>query len=250
MENVKKKKILIAVLSFNEATNIERTLKDLNDNNFGFDIVVIDDGSYDQTATICKNLNVPVVSHCVNSGNYSNAAMTYFLYAYRNNYDVLCQFDGDGQHVASELHKIINPILNNETDVMIGSRFLEKEGFQSYFVRRLGIRLFSYIDSKITKQPLTDVTSGFRSYSKKVIYFFGHCFKQELYDNTSQFLILTHLGGGRISEVPIVMRPRVSGTSIFNIWKSISFPLKGLFIVAGCLLQKKIIKGKIQKYES
>lgn len=244
-----KPKILIAVLSFNEAVNIETTLNDLKKYNFGYNIVVIDDGSNDKTADIAKKNGVPVVSHCINSGNYSNAAMTYFLYAYRNGYDILCQFDGDGQHQAEQLSQIINPVAEGKFDVVIGSRFLEKKGFQSFFLRRIGITLFSQIDTKITGTRLTDVTSGFRSYSKKVITFFGHVYKQELYDNTSQFLLITHYTGGKIAEVPIEMRARQGGTSLFNIWKSMTFPLKGVVIVLGCVLQKNILKGKLFKYE-
>ncbi len=86
-----------------------------------------------KTAAIAKKHGVPVVSHCINSGNYSNAAMSYFLYAYRNNYDILCQFDGDGQHQASQLEKLVSPVMRGEFDVVIGSRFLEKKGFQSFF---------------------------------------------------------------------------------------------------------------------
>ncbi len=239
-----KPKVLIAVLSFNEAVNIEFTLKDLSNHNFGYDIVVIDDGSNDKTAAIAKLHGIPVVSHCINSGNYSNAAMTYFLYAYRNGYDVLCQFDGDGQHSAAQLKSIVNPILAGSSDVVIGSRFIEKKGFQSFFLRRVGIAMFSKIDSNITGTNLTDVTSGFRSYSRKVIHFFGHTYKQELYDNTSQFLLITHYIGGKISEVPIEMRPRQGGASLFDIWKSITFPLKGLVIVLGCILQKEKLRGK------
>lgn len=243
------KRILVAVLSFNEARNIEKTLKDLSDHNCGFDIVVIDDGSNDKTAAICKALAIPVVSHCVNAGNYSNAAMTYFLYAFRNDYDVLCQFDGDGQHIASELPKILEPVCAGEADVMIGSRFLDRVGFQSYFFRRIGIRTFSVIDSYIIGNKLTDVTSGFRSYNKKVITFFGHVYKQELYDNTSQFLLLTHFIGGKIRETAIRMRPREHGTSVFNLWKSVTFPLKGIFIVLGCLVQRNLIANKSKNYE-
>lgn len=245
----KKQKILIAVLSFNEAVNIEATLNDLKKHNFGYDIVVIDDGSNDRTADIARKNGVPVVSHCINSGNYSNAAMTYFLYAYRNGYDILCQFDGDGQHQAAQLNKIIDPVKNGELDVVIGSRFLEGKGFQSFFLRRIGISMFSKIDSKITETRLTDVTSGFRSYSRKVITFFGHVYKQELYDNTSQFLLITHYTGGKMGEVPIEMRARQGGTSLFNIWKSVTFPLKGLVIVLGCILQQQLLKGKLLKYE-
>jgi glycosyltransferase involved in cell wall biosynthesis len=243
------KSILIAVLSFNEEANIERTLEDLKEHNFGYDVVVIDDGSNDRTGRICQRMGVPVVSHCINSGNYSNAAMTYFLYAYRNGYDVLCQFDGDGQHTASELPKILGPVLEGLADVVIGSRFLQQAGFKSFFARRMGIRLFSWIDSRVLGHPLTDVTSGFRSYSRKMIEFFGHHYKQELYDNTSQFLLTAHFIGARIEEVSTVMRPRQAGKSLFSPWKAATFPLKGALAILGCLLERGSLRKKAREYE-
>ncbi len=236
----RKPRILISVISYNEEANIANTLKDLKENNFGYDVIVIDDGSNDNTARICSQYGVEVVSHCINSGSYSNTAMTYYLYAYRNNYDILCQFDGDGQHLATELPKIIGPVREGLCDCAIGSRFLLKEGFQSFFFRRIGIRLFSVIDSYILGKRITDCTSGFRAYNRRIIEFYGREFKQELHDNINQFLILTHYIGARIVEVPVVMQTRKFGkSSAFNIWNSLFFPLKGLAVILACFLQRE-----------
>lgn len=153
-------KTLVAVIAYNEGQNISNVIKDLVDHNIGYDIVVIDNASTDHTTQVCKQKNIKVITHIVNTGGSFGTVMTYFRYAYENNYDILCQFDGDGQHMASELPKIINPVANNEADYMIGSRFLEKEGFQSYFFRRMGIRFFGLLDSIIIGHHVTDVTSG------------------------------------------------------------------------------------------
>lgn len=235
-------KILIAVIAYNEEKNIRATLQDLIDHNFGYDIVLIDNGSLDGTVKAAAEMGVPCVSHFINSGASSGTLMTYFNYAYGNGYDILCQFDGDGQHIASELPKIVDPIVNGEADYVIGSRFITGEGFQSYAVRRLGIRIFAIIDSMILRMKVTDITSGARAYNKNVIEFFGRKYRHEVYD-TNQLLLLSYFAGARIKEVPVVMKEREHGTSEFNVINALGFPVKGLINIVGTLLQKPNIKG-------
>ena len=234
-------KILVAVIAFNEAGNIATTIRDLQDNNIGYDIVVIDNGSYDDTVAIAQKMGVKCIRHCVNSGGSNGTAVSYFLYAYQQGYDILCQFDGDGQHQASELKKILSPVVAGEADCVIGSRFLEREGFQSYFFRRLGIRLFSFLLSKMTKLQFTDITSGFRAYGPKVIRFYGHQYQNAIYDNMNQFLLLAYYSGAVIKEVPVVMKARAHGTSEFNWWNGVMFPVKGIVTLLACYLQRKRI---------
>jgi len=230
-------KILVAVIAYDEEENIAATLRDVKEHNFGYDVVVINDGSTDRTLEICRDTGFQVLLHCVNSGSFG-AVRTYFLYAYLNGYDVLCQFDGDGQHVASELQKIVLPIQSEEADYVIGSRFIEKEGFQSTFVRRMGIRLFCGLHSKIIGQRVTDSTSGFRAYSRKVIELFGRAYPHEIHD-TVQLLLLTYYNGGRILEVPVKMRPRQHGVSEYSGFASAGFLIKGMVNTIGSFLQRK-----------
>lgn len=235
------KKVLIAVIAYNEEKNLAHTIKDLKENGPRADIVVIDNGSTDGTKEAALASGVPVVSHCVNSGGSMGTVLSYFLYAHRNKYDCLCQFDGDGQHVASELHKIIEPVLEGKADYVIGSRFLAKEGFQSYFFRRLGIRLFAWMDSLFVGQRLTDVTSGFRAYGPRVIGLFAKYHRHELSD-TNQLLLLSHYAGAKILEVPVVMRARQHGISEFRSMAALTFPLKGVMNILGCVLQRKRLR--------
>jgi hypothetical protein len=124
---------------------------------------------------------------------------------------------------------------------VIGSRFLQKEGFQSHFFRRIGIRLFAILDSMVVGQRLTDVTSGFRAYSPRVVDFFARYHRHELSD-TNQLLLLSHFAGARILEVPVVMRSRQYGVSEFQSMAAIWFPLKGLVNILGCLVQRRRIR--------
>jgi glycosyltransferase involved in cell wall biosynthesis len=236
-------KILVSVISYNEEANIEATLRDLAANNLGFDVVVIDNGSSDRTSKICERVKVPVVRHCVNTGSSVSTLLSYFQYAYAKDYDVLCQFDADGQHVAAELLKIIDPVVAGEGDVVIGSRFIERAGYQSTPTRRIGIWLFSRLFSYVTGRRLTDITSGFRAYSRAVIEFFGHTYRDPIYDSMSQFLLVAFFAGLRVHEVPVRMQPRQFGQSEFNVWNAVAFPVKGLMIFAACLLQRRRIIG-------
>ncbi len=235
-------KTLVAVIAYNEERNIRSTLEDLRAHHSGFDVVVIDNGSADGTVALCRALGVRVVAHCINAGGAMGTVTTYFRYAWEEGYDCLCQFDGDGQHLARELPKICAPIRDDAADYVIGSRFLEGKGFQSTFARRLGIGLFSRLDSFIMGQPVTDVTSGFRAYSRKVIEFFARAYPFELHD-TNQLLLASHFAGARVLEVPVEMRERMHGVSEFDLITSFTYPFVGAVNIAGVWLQR----GRIRK---
>jgi glycosyltransferase involved in cell wall biosynthesis len=236
-------KILISVISYNEEANIEATLRDLLDHNFGYDVVVIDNGSNDRSREICKRLGVHVIRHCVNTGSSVSTLLSYFTYAWVVSYDVLCQFDADGQHSATELPKIIAPLRRGEADCVIGSRFIEKAGYQSSAVRRIGIRLFSRLFTGITGRRVTDITSGFRAFGPQAIEFFGQTYRDPIYDSINQFLLVAHFAGLRIAEVPVTMRPREFGRSEFDVVKAIAFPIKGIMTIIACLLQRRRIRA-------
>jgi glycosyltransferase involved in cell wall biosynthesis len=234
-------KTLIAVIAYNEEQNIRATLDDLRKHDFGYDVVVIDNGSADNTVAVCRSLGVRVLPHCVNAGGAMGTVTSYFRYAWLEGYDCLCQFDGDGQHVASELPKICQPIEAGQADYVIGSRFLEGKGFQSTTTRRLGIQIFSWLDSLIMGQRVTDVTSGFRAYNRSVMDFFARAYPYELHD-TNQLLLASHFSGARILEVPVQMRERRHGVSEFNLLNSLVYPFLGVVNIAGVWLQRRQIR--------
>lgn len=231
-------KILIAVIAYDEENNLPDTIRDLKDNNFGYDVLVVDNGSQDNTVEFCRKANVDYISHCINSGSPYGCVTSYFLYAYRNNYDIICQFDGDGQHSAKDIKKIVEPIIKKHANYVVGSRFLSGQGFKSTFMRRIGIRIFSYMNSLIVKHKLTDATSGFKAYDRKVIKFFTKNYKHEIYD-INQMLLLAHYASADIVEVPVTMKERRYGVSNFNFINSLKFPINGVINILGCILHKK-----------
>ena len=225
------------MVAYNEASNLERVLGELREH-VRHDVVVIDNGSTDATRDIAARLGVACVSHCVNTGSSMGTVKTYFHYAHAFGYDVLCQFDGDGQHDAAGISRVMAPVLEGRADYVIGSRFLEHRGYQSSALRRVGIRLFSGLASRLVGAELTDVTSGFRAYGRRVIELFARHYPYELYD-TSQLLLLAHYAGARIAEVPVEMRPRRSGRSEFDAARASFYPLLGILDIAAILMQKK-----------
>ena len=239
-------KILIAIIAFNEEGNILNAINELKASENNYDIVVIDNCSFDNTYKVCKDSGVKTLKHYINVG-INGTWKTYFNYAYENDYDILCQYDSDGQHIATELRKIIEPIINNEADYVIGSRFINNEGFQSYFIRRIGINIFSTILSFLIEKRVKDVTSGFIAFNRKVIDFFALYYKHEI----DQTMLLSYYAGARIMEIPVKMRERSHGKSFFNIMNALIFPFKSLVSILGIrLIKRTIIKEWTNKYES
>jgi glycosyltransferase involved in cell wall biosynthesis len=233
-------KILTVISNYNEEKAIEKTINDfLESNDIQSDLLVIDNCSTDNSVKIIKSTGVEYLVHPVNTGGSAGVIKTAFSYAYYHDYDIYCHMDGDNQHIASELKELVKPIIDGKDyDFIIGSRYIKKEGFQSTFVRRLGIKLFSKILTTITRTKLTDITSGFRAYNKQAITYFGKKVKHEM-EASVQMLLMAHFAGLKMHEVPVKMRPRVTGRSEINIVNAFKFPLYGLISLIGTLIQKR-----------
>lgn len=230
-------KILLVISNFNEEGAIRETILDARKNStIQSDILVIDNCSSDNSLEIVKELNVDYIKHPVNTGGSAGVIKTAFAYAYYHNYDIYCHMDGDNQHMASELNKIVEPLLQNEADVVTGSRFINKKGFQSSITRRLGIILFSKLISLVTKSKFTDITSGFRAYNKKAIKFFATQFKQEI-ETITQLELVMYYGGLKSKDVPVLMKPRTTGKSEINFINAVKFPVYNFVSLIGTLIQ-------------
>ena len=184
-----------------------------------------------------KASGVDYLVHPVNTGGSAGVIKTALFYSYYHNYDIYCHMDGDNQHCAAELEKLVQPLIDNESDIVIGSRFIEKKGFQSHFLRRSGIRFFSKILSNKTKHKLTDITSGFRAYNKNAIEYFALKYKHEI-EASVQMLLIASFSGLIIKEVPVIMKPRKTGKSEIHLINALKFPIYGTISLIGTLLQK------------
>jgi len=235
-------KILTVISNFNEEKSIERCLLDFNENaTIESDLLVIDNASTDQSINLIKKRKVAFLQHPVNTGGSSGVIKTALLYSCMYEYDVYCHLDGDCQHNADELATLIQPIIDKKANIVVGSRFLHKKGFQSFFIRRLGIFSYSYIVSRIAGQKITDLTSGFRAYDKKAIRFFAKQYQHE-FDPCIQMLLIASFAGLILKEVPVRMNPRCAGRSEIGIIQAFKFPILGAMHIIGIILQKNNIR--------
>ena len=229
-------RILIAIIAYNEAKNLTMVFDDLRQHNFGYDILLVDNSSSDDTARIADEYGIEYISHCVNTGAAAGTVRAFMMYAYRNRYDIVVQFDGDGQHSAACIKDQIEPITAGRADFVIGSRFLAKGGFKSYAIRRAGIRLLSAIARMITGFGFTDLTSGARAFSRSIIDFISLKYHHQIYDSL-QMVLLGHYCGARFSEVPVIMKPRIHGKSSFNAGNSLIWMLKSFINGLGVMVK-------------
>jgi len=191
-------KITVGIPAYNEEKNIAKIIVGLK--KIADQIIVCDDGSTDLTSRIAESLGVTVIKHPKNVG-YGSAIRSIFLKAREINAECLVTIDADGQHRVEDVNKVINQISNGESDIVIGSRFLDESGKEVPNYRKVGIKVITKLTNATIKKQLTDSQSGFRAYSKKVL---NELDLSELGMGIStEILIKASSKNFRISEVPI-----------------------------------------------
>jgi glycosyltransferase involved in cell wall biosynthesis len=159
-----------------------------------------------------------------------------YLYAERNGYDIAVQFDGDGQHLASEIKKLLEPLEANRADLVVGSRFMTAGGYKAPVFRKMGIGIFSFVLSSIMGTTVTDSTSGFRAVNRRVIEFFANTYPDDYPE--VEALVLLHKAGMRMAEVPTTMRERTGGRSSITPIRSVYYMTKVLMAIFIDLMKK------------
>ncbi|MDY2606524.1 MAG: glycosyltransferase family 2 protein [Lachnospiraceae bacterium] len=221
-ESIKLRKLVI-IPAYNESASIVNTVNDIKKNAPDFDYVVINDHSKDNTLQVCKDAGLNVIDLPLNLG-IGGAVQTGYLYACQNGYDIAVQFDGDGQHDAKYLNEMAETLVKEQADMVIGSRFIEKEGFQSSFTRRLGIRYFTFLIKLLTGQKITDPTSGYRMCNRKIIELFAGNYPKDYPEpETTTWILRKKL---KVLEIPVIMRAREEGVSSISFKKSFYYMFK------------------------
>lgn len=216
-------KKLIIIPAYNEEESIRQTVEDIKKNAQEFDYIVINDCSNDSTAQICKENDFDYINLPINLG-IGGAVQTGYRYAYENGYDMAVQVDGDGQHDVAFLKKMAEIMEQNNIDMVIGSRYIEKQGFQSSFMRRVGINYFSWLIYIISKVRITDPTSGLRMVGRNVLELFAKDYPKDYPEPETTVAMLRR--GMKVVEIPVVMRERQGGQSSIRAWKSIYYMVK------------------------
>lgn len=242
MTILEQKKICIIIPCYNESAAIPSVFRQLQENVPGARFLFVNDASSDGTEEVLRSLpaeNVTVLSLPVNLG-IGGAVQTGLIFAEENGFDFAVKFDGDGQHLASEIQDILAPVLAGEADLVVGSRFLNpKYGFKSTFMRRIGIRVFRVLSQLLTGHGITDNTSGFRAYSKRALRFAARYYPSFDYPEPEEVILFLR-NGYTVKEVPVAMAERAGGKSSINHFKAVYYMIKVTFSVLMAAMRPKI----------
>lgn len=241
-------KVLIIIPAYNEEENIAEVIEHLTsllmtgtlDAYLSVDYLIINDGSRDSTLEICDKRHFQYLNLPINLG-IGGAVQAGYVYAARNDYDIAVQMDGDGQHDIAYLGDMLKPLLEDEADIVIGSRFLEKEGFQSSITRRMGIKILSLLIRLTTGKKIMDVTSGYRAVNKRFIRIYANDYPTDYPEPEAIVTAIMHKG--RIMEVPVQMRAREGGSSSITFKKSVYYMIKVTLAILVCRLSYGIRRG-------
>lgn len=219
-------KILLIIPAYNEEKNILKVYKNIirhnKANGTNYDVIVINDGSKDKTSQICKENKIPTINLIHNLG-IGGAVQTGYKYALEHDYDIAVQLDGDGQHSVNSIKSLVEPIIDDKADFVLGSRFIDnsKGNFKSSFSRRIGITIISWFIKLVTGRKIYDTTSGFRACNSEIIKMFANNYPTEYPEpiTNTQLLKMKY----RFKEVHAEMKEREAGKSSIHSWKNLYY---------------------------
>jgi glycosyltransferase involved in cell wall biosynthesis len=227
---------LVIVPAYNEERSIRSVVERVRRQSPGFDVVVIDDGSTDCTAQIAEDVGARVLRHPFNLG-IGGAVQSGYRYAFDEGYELAVQVDGDGQHDPAEIERLMSAMGAEEVDMVYGSRFLEDSGYRAPAGRRLGIRLFSLVLSKIVRQTVTDPTSGFRLCNRRAIELFARDYPHDYPE--VEAILMVHAHQLRMREVAVRMQERQGGRSSITSIESAYYMIKVLLAIFVGLFRRR-----------
>ena len=236
MTVISKENLLVIVPAFNEAGSIEEVLVELK--SFGYNVLVVSDGSKDATPDIARALSVRVLELPLNLG-VGGALRAGFRYAVKEKYAAVVQVDADGQHPADQIKDLITAANINQADLVIGSRFLSAgTSMEVGVTRRLVMRVLARSSSRATGINITDTTSGFRIICEPLLTKFAMTFPTNYLGDTYEAVVAAGRSGYKVIEIPAALRERTSGASTASIAQSVRFTVKGLVVAALRLHQR------------
>ncbi len=217
-------RVLIIIPALNEAETIVSVVEALKREAPGCDILVVDDGSTDNTAAIVESLDgVKLIKLPYNLG-IGGAMQTGYKYALRNGYDIAVQCDGDGQHPADRVKDLVSHVEAGDADIIIGSRYVADTGYAPSVSRRVGKSILSRAVDAIVGGGITDTTSGFRAVNRRVIQLFAQHYPEDYPE--PETLVILHKAGFKAAETAVVMRPRQGGRTSISPRRAAYYMLK------------------------
>lgn len=228
-------KVLLLIPAYNEQESLPLVLPNLIKNFPKYDFIVLNDGSVDNTYSVAKQLGANVIDLCINQG-LGAALQPGFKYGLDHGYDYFIQFDSDGQHLPEYIDKLLTQA-EQGTDIVIGSRFLEKTTYNQTFLRALGGKWLSFLLRVVTGKKITDPTSGMRVYNRKIA---QQMIKLDNMPLESDFLTMAIRSGYKISEVHVEMVERVAGETYFSPFKAIKFMFVQTVSIVASITNKEL----------
>lgn len=228
-------KKLVIIPAYNEEKSLERTIKDIKENAPEFDYIIVNDCSTDETLELCREKRFSYLNLPVNLG-IGGAVQTGYRYAYYHGYDIAVQFDGDGQHDASFLNQMAEVLNKTGADMVIGSRFIDKKGFQSSVLRRMGIKYFSILIKILTGKIITDPTSGMRMINRKLLKKFTEEYPKDYPEPESVVTALSEKY--KVTEIPVIMNEREAGVSSISLRSGVYYMIKVSFAIIVARMKK------------
>jgi glycosyltransferase involved in cell wall biosynthesis len=230
---------LAVVPARNEEEAVGRVVAELRRFDPELDVVVIDDGSEDDTCARAAAAGAAVVTLPFNLG-IGGAVQTGFKYALAYGYETVIRLDGDGQHDPEQIPNLLGPLERGEADVVVGSRFAEGAGdYRAPFARRAGIRWFARIVSLLTRQKLTDTTSGFQAVNARAIRLFAADYPHDYPEVEAAVMVVRHRL--RIMEVPARMRGRETGRSSITLLRSLYYAVKVTLALLIGIVRRRVV---------
>lgn len=204
-------RVLVIIPAYNEAESIGGVLDRLRESCPDYDLLVVDDGSTDDTGKVVeRHPGVELVRIPYNVG-IGATMQTGYLYAARNGYDIAVQCDADGQHPVNEIPRLIERIEDGTADLVIGSRYVSDTEYRPSFARRVGKSMLSRLVNAIVGGGITDTTSGFRAANRNVTHLFANHYPDDYPE--AEALVILHKAGLKAVEIPVDMNARQGGTT-------------------------------------
>lgn len=234
-------RVLVAIPAYNEEIAIERIIREVQKTLQDFDLLIVNDGSQDETGQVLDRLGVTTATHLCNLG-YGRAIQTAIKYALRYNYDVLITLDADGQHLPDEVSGLYNANKNQDWDMLIGSRYVKTHDYsQVPFGRRIGMRLFTLLVRVVTGHHIYDTTSGMKVMRRSV---FETLTRWRFIDFHAESIVFLLRLGYRIREYPITVVNRKQGRSMYTALSHITYPLKTSLIMLLSVVQAELTRRR------
>ena len=228
-------RVLAVVPAFNEEESVGRTVEELTSVNPSIDVLVVDDGSGDQTARVARRAGAIVCQLPYNLG-VGGAMRAGYRYALRHDYDVAVQVDADGQHDPTYLKALVDEL--QTADIVVGARFAGAGDYRARGPRRWAMRLLAFTLTRLARHRLTDVTSGFRAANRRAIRVFADHYPAEYLGDTVESLVIAIRSGCTVRQVPVSMRVRSGGRASHSPFRASLYLVRAVVALSLALIRK------------